>query len=129
MRQSVQIPVVVDELSPELPVLGEELEPSDAEPVLPVPLAADPWLRSFFFEPLPLALLELPELLAFEEPDDAAGASPTVPANAVVLAWVAVLVPVVRGSAWPTAIAPKASAPRAAVACTPVLMARRRDGS
>ena len=113
LRQSVQIPVAVDELSPELPVLGEELEPSDAEPVLPVPLA----------------LLELPELLAFEEPDDAAGASPTVPANAVVLAWVAVLVPVVRGSAWPTAIAPKASAPRAAVACTPVLMARRRDGS
>ena len=129
---SVQMPDAVDKLSaePDAPLLElcegalpcevglleVEAAPELLVPVAPFVLLGTPWISSLRFPPCAEELAELLELEA-------------VP----FCAWVCVVLPLpfplVSGAIWFTAMAPKASAPTAATACTPVLMARRRDGS
>ena len=99
----------------------------DEELLIPS-LSLPPWCG-------PELLEELDELEALEEPLELPAESFTEPNMLPSRAWVAVPLPellvfsLLSGAILFTAMTPRASAPTAAAACTPVLMARRRDGS
>ena len=97
----------------ELLALGLELLDFFLEGALP--LLAEGWVV-VLDESLPASSTGLANVLSWD-PSDALESSPTVDALAT------------EGPSFCTAITPKATAPTAATACTPVLIARRRDGS
>lgn len=156
MRHSVQIPETDDESSedaaPDEPCEGDEAVPLDVldsvEALvgldeLGVAAGPEDGVELPLVLPFPFPFWDEPELLP--ELVEVLSASPAASlgeANPLLsLAWAAASVPssapvvlllpfpLPRGAIWLTAITPRASAPTAAAACTPELMARRRDGS
>ena len=108
--------------------LAELEELGLAEELLIPSLSLPPWCG-------PELLEELEELEALDELLELPAESFTEPNMLPSRAWVAVpllellVFSLLSGAILFTAMTPRANAPTAAAACTPVLMARRRDGS